>query len=522
MGARDSKCGRLVLSLIALLVPLAVFLIGFRYNGSGDTQPAELLPISLIRERNLDFNEYVNASEELPYWFRRVHGCVVSNYPILTGLLNVPVYLVADALGVDLLAEKDRLSMISASLISAISVLFLYLCLTKICSRRRTAFFFALVYAFATCVWSVASRAMWQHGPSLLLLSIGLWLLLANRGAFALAGLFLGFAVVNRPANFALALPLAIYVFRNGRRSFSLFIALAAIPVILNSVYAWHYWGTPFSLGRAEPVPQVANFGGNPLTGLAGLLFSPSRGLFVFSPVFLFSLIGAAVALRRRRDQPIYSYLLFGVGALILVYSKWTIWWGGHTFGYRFLIETLLALTIFLAIAWEETVRHQPVLRVMFFSCLVWSVFVHFLGARVHPSGFNEGMDENPALLWSIRDSELVMSAKKLLLEIGLIGQGQLAFIFVRSNERAGGVETAAQLSELPEILEVHHVAGEDCFLVKVRARDAEGLGRLLRERLGRIAAITSTRTTIVLEVVKETAALPLPAAEAGEEAVGA
>jgi Lrp/AsnC family leucine-responsive transcriptional regulator len=98
------------------------------------------------------------------------------------------------------------------------------------------------------------------------------------------------------------------------------------------------------------------------------------------------------------------------------------------------------------------------------------------------------------------------------------LGLGQLAFIFVRSNERAGGSGTAERIAEIPEVLEVHHVAGEDCFLVKVRARDAEALGRLLREGLGRIPTITSTRTTIVLETVKETSELPLPSAE-GEAA---
>ncbi len=85
-----------------------------------------------------------------------------------------------------------------------------------------------------------------------------------------------------------------------------------------------------------------------------------------------------------------------------------------------------------------------------------------------------------------------------------------LAFMLIRSNERAGGVETAERLSEIPEVLEVHHVAGEDCFLVKLRVEDTESLGRLLRERIGKISTITSTRTTIVLDTVKETAELPL------------
>ena len=95
---------------------------------------------------------------------------------------------------------------------------------------------------------------------------------------------------------------------------------------------------------------------------------------------------------------------------------------------------------------------------------------------------------------------------------------GQLAFMFIRSNDRPGALGTGAQLAEVPEILELHHVAGEDCFLAKVRARDAEALGRLLRERLSRIESITSTRTTIVLEIVKETGELPIGGVEQEDE----
>jgi len=90
------------------------------------------------------------------------------------------------------------------------------------------------------------------------------------------------------------------------------------------------------------------------------------------------------------------------------------------------------------------------------------------------------------------------------------IGLPLLAFIFVRADEKPGAERTAHRVAEIPEVLEVHHVAGEDCFLVKVRAADTDALHKLLSERLGRIETITSTRTTIVLETVKETSGLPV------------
>jgi|SRR5688500_13217292 Lrp/AsnC family leucine-responsive transcriptional regulator len=86
-----------------------------------------------------------------------------------------------------------------------------------------------------------------------------------------------------------------------------------------------------------------------------------------------------------------------------------------------------------------------------------------------------------------------------------------LAFVAVRSDEVASDDHVAQALAETPEVLEVHHVAGDDCYLVKVRAKDAEQLGVLLRTRFGRIPGVRSTRTTIVLETVKETSRLPLP-----------
>lgn len=96
-----------------------------------------------------------------------------------------------------------------------------------------------------------------------------------------------------------------------------------------------------------------------------------------------------------------------------------------------------------------------------------------------------------------------------------------LAFVFVRDSDGPGADQSARRVAEIPEVLEVHHVAGEDGFLAKVRAKDTESLGRLLRERIGRIESITSTRTTIVLATVKEGSHLPIEAPAPVSESVG-
>ena len=120
------------------------------------------------------------------------------------------------------------------------------------------------------------------------------------------------------------------------------------------------------------------------------------------------------------------------------------------------------------------------------------------------------------AVLERIRKLETrgVIKGYTALLDPRVMGQGMLAFVAVRSEEVLTDDSVAQQLSQLAEVLEVHHVAGEDCYLVKVRTRDAEQLGALLRQRIGRIPGVKSTRTTIVLETVKETSRLPIPQAQ--------
>jgi Lrp/AsnC family leucine-responsive transcriptional regulator len=92
------------------------------------------------------------------------------------------------------------------------------------------------------------------------------------------------------------------------------------------------------------------------------------------------------------------------------------------------------------------------------------------------------------------------------------LGHAILAFVFVKADERVAAPRTGSELARIPEVQEVHHIAGEDCYLVKVRAASPEDLGRLLRERFGAVETVRSTRSTIVLETMKESCAVPVPA----------
>lgn len=89
--------------------------------------------------------------------------------------------------------------------------------------------------------------------------------------------------------------------------------------------------------------------------------------------------------------------------------------------------------------------------------------------------------------------------------------QKMLAFIFMRAADGPGCNDTSRELAKIPEVQEVHHIAGDDCYLVKIRTYDSASLMQLMRTYFSKIPNILSTRTTIVLETVKEQQQLVIP-----------
>ncbi len=117
------------------------------------------------------------------------------------------------------------------------------------------------------------------------------------------------------------------------------------------------------------------------------------------------------------------------------------------------------------------------------------------------------------AVLERIRKLERrgILQGYEARLDPEAMGLGLLAFLFVRASDGPADCDTGERLAQIDGVLEVHLVAGEDCFLLKVRTDSPRGLRRMLRDQIGALGTIESTRSTIVLDTVKETGTLPLP-----------
>ncbi len=91
-------------------------------------------------------------------------------------------------------------------------------------------------------------------------------------------------------------------------------------------------------------------------------------------------------------------------------------------------------------------------------------------------------------------------------------GFGVTAFVAVRYNsaEYLDDEQRMRALERHAGVLECHHVAGDDCYILKVVAPHLEGVQAVLRDITGGRQHL-NTRTTIVLDTLFEKPALVLP-----------
>jgi Lrp/AsnC family leucine-responsive transcriptional regulator len=91
------------------------------------------------------------------------------------------------------------------------------------------------------------------------------------------------------------------------------------------------------------------------------------------------------------------------------------------------------------------------------------------------------------------------------------VDQKLLAYISIKTSTPPGDMQPSTDLSKISEIQELHIIAGDDCLLAKVRVPDSLALITLMREKIAKVPGVQSTKTTIVLQTIKEQNHLPIP-----------
>jgi hypothetical protein len=366
---------------------LLVYNANRRSINAGDTLPARYLPFGIWRYGSVlldPIRDVTSEGNSNPYWIVSGRaGHAVSLYPVVLPLVIAPLYLPAVGyLHIEGWTEwrlrqvATVMEKLTSSLLAASAVALLYLLL-----RRRAppadALLLALAFAFGTNTWVIGSQALWQHGLAELLLVSVLLLVTGSCTTFraVAAGALFGLIAGNRPPDLLLAVTLGVYGLGWAGQRARWMAAGAAVPIGLVLAYNVAIVGN-FMGGYGIP-DRRGFFDHGLLTGVAGLLFSPTRGLFVFSPFLL--LVPAALrhGLRDRGIRPLT--LAVGVGALaqVLFYAK-ADWRAGFSWGPRWLTD-LLPLLVWMLPPGLAALRGAG--RLVFVLATCASIAVQAVGA---------------------------------------------------------------------------------------------------------------------------------------------
>jgi hypothetical protein len=376
-------------------------------------------------------------------------GARVNYFPWVLALVAVPAVVALDAAhavglgpGSRAVADGGAMDLIGVVLASAVAAL-LIAAVAAIAHdrlaggfrrRRLTVVLVAAGFAFGTGVWSVASRALWQHGPAMLALAVAIGCLqrLTTRPVGPLrgwlaagAGAALAVSYAARPTNATAGVVLSVYVawrhrdllLRYGAGALAvalpwLAVNLAAFDALLPPYYGGQRVGWHEHLGEA----------------LAANLVSPNRGLLVFTPIVVLAPLGLLPSMRARLRAglvPLDRMLALAVVLQWLAASAYgEKWWAGNSYGPRFLTDALVPLAVLAVPAVATLVdAAQParaghrVLAGVAGAALVWSVFTASQGALMRATACwhsRSGLDQDPAQVWSLHPPQALAGIDRL------------------------------------------------------------------------------------------------------------
>lgn len=417
----------------------AVYL-GSRNTQIWDSQYTMLLSQTIWTRGTFELTPYFETAEPLPYQIAEEQGRLYYGYPPGTSILAVPYVAVANAFGLSATDEAGRpyrsgerkLQRPLAAAVTAGTVVFLF-ATARLLLPLTPSLVIAVAAAFGTQLWSTASRAMWAHTFSLLFISWILYLLVRwevwqRRPNSALVGSLLSWLFFVRPTNAVFIVAVSVYLAWRERRTASLVVAAGACWLAAFLLWSHSVFGTW--------LPAYYHTGGHIdhrgfFSGLNGILWSPSRGLLVYTPA---ALVGVALCVRYwkwRVHTGLWMLAAAATLAFIAVIAAWPVWWGGHCYGPRLTSEVVPWLAL-LAMLGEQARRRFQADRpneaaagvpirwlgsAVAGTLVAYSVAVHGIGANSSASAeWNSRIltdADNQEVLWDWSQAQFLANLEK-------------------------------------------------------------------------------------------------------------
>jgi hypothetical protein len=419
---------------LLMLIAFYIYIANGRVIAAGDSIPARLIPYAILLDHTVTLDRYFAREvggaaglERMPpaqrqkyYFVTPRHGRLYSSYPmgtpVLVTPLHVPILWLKWGQGwptEKILHVASSSEKYVASAVAALSVAVMYLLLAAL-ADRGIALALTAAFAFGTSTWTSSSQALWQHGPGVLLILLTLAVLVRHPRWLWAAGIFAGLAVAVRPTNlFFWVAFVAVHAWM--RPPLREAVALALPGVMIGSLLAISNWLIYHDLrgGYGQWASLQGGVARHAALALAGLLISPNRGLFIYSPVLLAGVAGLWFAFRRPIGPAarVYAIAAIFLASQLICFATWSWWWGGYSYGSRLLTEAAAVLVV-LSVAAAQRLRSVAWTRVAFTLLLAYSVGVQAIGAFTFAgdkewNNWPVPVDSRPERLWDWHDTQI-------------------------------------------------------------------------------------------------------------------
>lgn len=426
-------------SILLFLVSLLIFWFS-PVTQVSDSRYSLLLSDSLIRHRTFTLDHYAlqrhapqsgirdDYVANGPIWqIEVVNNHLYYYFPPGSSILSIPFVAGARLLGFSVVKFDGTYNeQTEIKLQKALSAFLMALCVCVIFLTARYllplswSFAIALAAAFGTQLWSTTSRALWSHTWETLLISVAIWLLVRNEfGGKPLRPVLLGTVTAwlyfVRPNASLIIAAIAIYLFVRKRHQFVLYLITAFAWIALFVFYSWRSFGTVLPSYYKPTRLRLDLF---PIA-FAGNLISPSRGLFIYVPLVLFVAFLVVKFWRPIQSKALATLAICVVVAHVLLVSsfanRWGDWWGGASYGPRYLSELVpfFALLAALSIAaMRKASQKSGLLTATAGVCfMALSVFINARGA-LSPATWKwtqpNSDEQMRALLWDWRHPQFL------------------------------------------------------------------------------------------------------------------
>jgi hypothetical protein len=281
-----------------------------------------------------------------------------------------PGYAVAAAPFYWLAQRSERFNniqtvMLLNPLLLAVTAVFLYATARLLNYSRQAAAMAALSFGLTTMAWPYA-RSFYREPLVGLGWMVGLYGLLAWRyrqqrlwAGVGFAALCLTLLVKSSAIAGIPVVLLAALAGMNGRRQWAK--AGALLAVVLVGLIVLFQVAFTLRFGGASSLTNWTNWSWQTaLVRVYGQLLSPGKGLLFYGPTILLAGAGLVLLALRHRATALAAGL--PLLALVAAYSGYAAWYGGQSWGPRFLLPALPLFFVGVA-AWWDDVRPKPLWR---------------------------------------------------------------------------------------------------------------------------------------------------------------